>query len=147
MLRLKILASAVSLAIAALFAHGELLAGPRPCIEVSGAPLQIATPSWLAYPHAGFTRDPGHATVRALVSGTAKAADFTFIDEIDAGTCAGSATPQPAAISRAADPVIYFSREGPADYFVSSKSFSLLDAAALIVGARGARQRIAEGSL
>ena len=42
--------------------------------------------------------------------------------------------------SSEADPVIYLSRDGPADYriFVSSKSFSVRDAAALIVGARGA---------
>jgi hypothetical protein len=40
--------------------------------------------------------------------------------------------------------VIYLSRDGPADYriFVSSKNFSLLDAAALIVGARGERHRV-----
>ena len=40
--------------------------------------------------------------------------------------------------------MIYLSRDGPADYriFVSSKSFSLLDAAALIVGARGEHHRV-----
>lgn len=41
------------------------------------------------------------------------------------------------------------SREGPADYriFVSSKSFSVRDAAALIVGARGERHRVAAAAL
>ena len=33
MLRFGILASAVPLVLAGLFAHGELLPGPRPCIE------------------------------------------------------------------------------------------------------------------
>jgi hypothetical protein len=45
--------------------------------------------------------------------------------------------------------VIYLSRDGPADYriFVSSKSFSVRDAAALIVGASGDRHRIEAASL
>ena len=45
--------------------------------------------------------------------------------------------------------MIYLSKDGPADYriFVSSKSFSLLDAAALIVGARGERHRVEAASL
>ena len=86
MLRLKIMASVIPMAVVALFARGELLAGPRPCIEISGTSVQIATLSWQA---------------------------------------------------------------GPADYriFVSSKSFSLLDAAALIVGARGSRHRVEAASL
>ena len=42
MLRLKILASVVPLAVAAVFARGEFLPGARPCIEVGGAAVQIA---------------------------------------------------------------------------------------------------------
>jgi hypothetical protein len=155
MLRLKILASVVPLAVAALFARGELLAGPRPCIEISGTSVQIATLSWQAHRHVSFTSDPGRATVRVQISESAEAADFTVIDDLDtaeAGTCESHAPPQLVAISRnpsAADPVIYLSRDGPADYriFVSSKSFSLLDAAALIVGARGERHRVEAASL
>ncbi|MEH2551125.1 hypothetical protein V1283_007770 [Bradyrhizobium sp. AZCC 2262] len=150
MLRLKILASVVPLAIVALFARGEFLAGPRACIEIAGTPVQIAALSWQAHRRVGFTNDPSHATVRVQISDNAEAADLTVIDDIDtveAGACESSAPPRLVAISRnpaPSDPVIYLSRDGPADYriFVSSKSFSLLDAAALIVGARGERHRV-----
>jgi hypothetical protein len=64
MLRLKILASAVPLAIAALFARSEFLAGPRACIGIAGTTVQIAALSWQADRHVGFTDDPGRATVR-----------------------------------------------------------------------------------
>lgn len=155
MLRLKVLASAIPLAVAALFARGELLAGPRPCIEISGTSVQIATLSWQAHRHVGFTSDPARATVRVQISDGAEAADFTVIDDFDsaeAGACEGAAPPQLVAISQnplAAEPIIYLSREGPADYriFVSSKSFSARDAAALIVGARGERHRVAAAAL
>lgn len=155
MLRLKILASVIPLAAVALLARGEFLAGPRPCIEIAGASVQIATLSWQAHRHVSFTNDPGRATVRVQVSETAEAADFTVIDDIDtaeAGACESGSPPQLVAISRnpaPADPVIYLSKDGPADYriFVSSKSFSLLDAAALIVGASAGRHRIEAASL
>ncbi|ANV98814.1 hypothetical protein [Bradyrhizobium icense] len=150
MLRLKILASVIPLAIVALFARDEFLAGPRPCIEISGTSVQIAALSWQAHRYVSFTADPGRATVRVQISDNAEAADFAVIDDIDtaeAGACESNAPPLLVAISRkpsGSDPVIYLSRDGPADYriFVSSKNFSLLDAAALIVGARGERHRI-----
>ena len=150
MLRLKILASVIPLAIVALFARGEFLAGPRACIEIAGTSVQIAALSWQAHRHVSFTNDPSRATVRVQISDTAEAADFTVIDDIDtaeAGACESNAPPRLVAISRnpsPSDPVIYLSRDGPADYriFVSSNSFSLLDAAALIVGARGERHRV-----
>jgi hypothetical protein len=155
MLRLRILASVIPLAVAALFARGELLAGPRPCIEISGTSVQIATLSWQAHRHVSFTSDPTRATVRVQISDGAEAADFTVIDDFDSaegGACEGAAPPQLVAISQnpsAAEPIIYLSREGPADYriFVSSKSFSVRDAAALIVGARGERHRVAAAAL
>ena len=155
MLRLNIVASVVPLAIVALFAHGELLGGPRPCIEVAGTTVQIAALSWQADLHVSFTKNPSEATVRVQVSDNAEAADFTVIDDIETtetGACESSAPPLLVAISRtpsAADPVIYLSKDGPADYrvFVSSKSFSLLDAAALIVSARGERQGVEAASL
>jgi len=45
--------------------------------------------------------------------------------------------------------VIYLSRDGPADYriFVSSNSFTLREAAALIVAARRERHRVEAASL
>ena len=155
MLRLKILASAFPLAIAALFARGEFLTGPRACIEIAGTPVQIATLSWQAHRRVSFTNDPSRATVRVQISDSAEAADFTVIDDVDtaeAGVCESNVPPLLVAISRnptASDPVIYLSRDGPADYriFVSSRNFSLLDAAALIVGARGERHRVEAASL
>ncbi|HMM93143.1 hypothetical protein [Bradyrhizobium sp.] len=155
MLRLKILASVLPLVIVALFARGDLWGGPRRCIEIAGTTVEITTLSWQADQHVGFTSDPSEATVRVQASDNPEAADFTVIDDIDAaegGACEGSAPPRLIAISRrpsAADPLIYLSRDGPADYriFVASKSFSLLDAAALIVGARGQRHRVQAAAL
>jgi hypothetical protein len=152
---LKILASVVPLAVVALFARGELLTGPRACIEIAGTPVQIAALSWQAHRHVGFTNDRSRATVWVQISDNAEAADFAVIDDVDtteAGACESSAPPRLVAISRnpsPPDPVIYLSRDGPADYriFVSSKSFSLFDAAALIVGARGERHRVEAASL
>ena|SRR5437868_5663014 len=155
MLRFKILGSVVPLAVAAVFARGEFSTGPRPCIEVGGASLQIAALSWQAERHVSFTSDPGRATVRVQISDSAEAADFTVIDDVDtaeSGACQSHLPPQLVAISAspsADDPVIYLSQDGPADYriFVHSKSFSARDAAALIVGARGGHHRINAASL
>jgi hypothetical protein len=155
MLRFNILASVVPLAVAAVFARGEFTAGPRPCIEVGGVSLQIAALSWQAERHVSFTSDPGRATVRVQISESAEAADFTVIDDVDtaeAGACQSHSPPQLIAISAApseADPVIYLSQDGPADYriYVHSKSFSARDAAALIVGARGSQHRLTAASL
>lgn len=155
MLRFNILASVVPLAVAAVFARGELAGGPRPCIEVGGASLQIAALSWQAERHVSFTGDPSRATVRVQISDNAETADFAVIDDVDsaeAGACQSNAPPQLVAISSSpseSDPVIYLSKDGPADYriFVHSKSFSARDAAALIVGARGNPHRVAAVSL
>jgi hypothetical protein len=158
MLRSKILASVVPLAVVALFARGEFSTGPRPCIEIAGASVQIAALSWQAERHVSFTNDPSRATVRVQISDSAEAADFTVIDDIDdidtaeAGACESHSPPQLVAISTTpspSEPVIYLSHDGPADYriFVHSKSFSARDAAALIVGARGVQHRVAAASL
>ncbi|MBR0692502.1 hypothetical protein [Bradyrhizobium lablabi] len=155
MLRFKILASVVPLAIAAVFARAEFLPGPRACIEVGGAAVQIASVPWQAQFHVSFTDDPSLATVRVQIADSAEAADFTVIDDIDdaeAGSCENNAVPQLVAISRnpsASDPVIYLSHSSPSDYrvFVQSKTFSARDAAALIVGARGGHRRLEAASL
>jgi hypothetical protein len=142
-MRFKILASVIPLLIAALFARGGLLPGPRPCISIGETSIQIADLPWRADLHVSFTDDPASATVRVQLSDNAEAADFVVIDDIDtpdtsaceASTATGlvaiSATPSGTA------PVIYLSTAGPADYriFVRSKTFSTRDAAALIVGA------------
>ena len=131
------------------------------CCRVRGpasryqAPVQIAVLSWQAQHHVSFTGDPALATVRVQISDSAEAADFTVIDDIDsaeAGACESNAPPQLVAISSspsASDPVIYLSKDGPADYriFVRSKSFSARDAAALIVGARGGQHRLQAAAL
>ena len=155
MLRFKVLASVIPLAVAAVFARVEFLPGPRPCIEVGGAALQIASIPWLAQLHVSFTDDPSIATVRVQIADSAEAADFTVIDDDDdneAGACAGQAVPQLIAISSnpsAHDPVIYLSHHGPSDYrvFVQSKTFSARDAAALIVSAHGGQHHLEAASL
>src|SRR3979490_2782796 len=160
MLRFNLLASVVPLAVAAVFARGEFPGSSRPCIEVGGTSLQIAALSWQAERHVSFTNDPSRATVRVQISDSAEAADFTVIDDIDsteAGACAADTAAELVAISirpQAAEPGIYLSAAGPADYriFVQSKSFSVRDAAALIVGAqdtivRGGHHRLEAASL
>ena len=140
MLRFKILASALPLIVAAAFARGELLPGPRPCITIGEASVQIAelSWSWQAQLHVSFTNDPGAATVRVGIADSADAADFAVVDDVDsaeAGACEANAATRFVAISAArpvSAPVIFLSHSGPADYriFVRSKRFTVRDAAA-----------------
>lgn len=149
MLRIKILASAVPLIVAAVFARGGLLPGPRPCIAIGETSVQLAELPWQARLHVGFTSDPALATVRVQIVDSAEAADFAVVDDVDsgdAGSCQANAATQLVAISAspAGDtPVIYLSTDGPADYriFVRSKTFTPRDAAALVVGAGGGGHR------
>ncbi|HYI27869.1 MAG TPA: hypothetical protein VD863_08460 [Bradyrhizobium sp.] len=151
MLRLKILASAVPLLFAAVFARGDFLPGARPCIAIGEGSVQIASLPWQAPSHVSFTRDPSLATVRVQLTDNAAAADFAVLDDIDSAEAQGcevNAATRFVAISTspsASQPVIYLSPDGPADYriFVASKHFSARDAAALIVGANGAPRRLA----
>jgi hypothetical protein len=155
MLRSKILASVIPLAVAAFFARGDLLPGARPCIAVADMSVQLTSLSWHADRHVSFTNDPTLATVRVQISDSAEAADFAVIDDIDngeAGGCQTNPATQLVAISsasEASEPVIYLSTDGPADYriFVQSKTFSAHEAAALIVGARGGHHRIQAAAL
>jgi hypothetical protein len=155
MLRFKILASAVPLILAGVFARGELLPGPRPCIETGGTSVQIATAPWHADLHVGFTDDPAAATVRVQIVENAETADFAVVDDVDsAGPNACEANPAMRLVAvdaypSASQPVIYLSRDGGADYriFVRSKTFSLREAAALIVGANAGHARMAAASL
>jgi hypothetical protein len=148
MLRFKILASVIPLAVVAVFARGELFAGVRPCIAVADTSVQLTSLPWQAALHVSFTDDPAQATVRVQISDNAATADFAVLDDIDnaeAGACQTNASPRFVAISVspwATTPVIYLTPDGPADYriFVSSKTFSARDAAALIVGARGGQR-------
>jgi len=153
MLRFGILASAVPLVLAGLFAQSELLPGPKPCIEAGGSSLQIAEAPWHADLHVAFTEVPQTATVRVQIVESAESADFAMVDgpdSLEPNACRGA--PRFVAISTyppASAPIIYLSTEGGADYriFVRSKTFSLREAAALVVGANGGRARIAAASL
>jgi hypothetical protein len=155
MLRLKILASAVPLFVAAAFARGEFLPGPHPCIALGDVSVQIAAIPWQAELHVSFTSDPALATVRVQIADNADAADFAVVDDVDsseAGACEATAATRFVAVSAtpsASAPVIYLSQDGPADYriFVRSKSFSVRDAAALLVGASGGHRRLQAASL
>ena len=155
MLRFKILTSAVPLTVAAVFARGELLPGPRPCITIGEASVQIADLPWQAQLHVSFTSDPLAATVRVQISDSADAADFAVVDDVDspeAGACEANAATRLVAISDSRSvsaPVIYLSHSGPADYriFVRSKTFTARDAAALIVGASAGHRRLQAASL
>jgi hypothetical protein len=155
MLRFKILASAVPLIVAAVFARGELLPGTHPCITIGEASVQIASVPWQAQLHVSFTSDPAISTVRVQIADSADAADFAVVDDVDspeAGACEANAMTRFVAISAhaaAAAPVIYLSHSGPADYriFVRSKTFTARDAAALIVGANGGHRRLQAASL
>jgi hypothetical protein len=155
MLRFKILASAVPLILAGVFARSELLPGPRPCIEAGGMSVQLATTPWHADLHVGFTDDPAAATVRVQIVDNVESADFVVVDDVDnaeAGACEAGAAARFVAIAAypsASQPIIYLSKDGEADYriFVQSKTFSTRDAAALIVGANGGHPRITAASL
>ena len=155
MLRFKILASTIPLMLAAFFARGEWGADVRPCVSTGDGSVQIASSLWQAQLHVSFTEDPAAATVRVQVVDSAEAADFAMVDDIDdasAGGCSVSAATRFIAITDAAsagEPVIYLSGSAEADYriFVKSRSFTPRDAAALIVGARGGRNRMAAAEL
>jgi hypothetical protein len=145
MLRFKILASAVPLIVAAFFARGGLLPSSHPCIAVADTSVEMADLPWHADLRVAFTDDPAAATVRVQISDSPEAADFAVVDDADAGepgACEVNPATRAVAVSakpaRGA-PVIYLTHEGPADYriYVQSKTFSLRDAAALVVGAGG----------
>ena len=154
MLRFKILASAVPLVFAAVFARGGLLPTSHPCIAISDSSMQISDLPWHADLHVAFTDDPAAATVRVQIADSAEAADFAVVDDAggaEQGACEASPATRFVAISAdpsGSAPVIYLSHDGPADYqiFVRSKTFSLRDAAALVVGAGGGGHRPVEAA-
>ena len=154
-MRYKILVSVVPLAVAALFAHGVALPGPRPLISISYTTVQIADLPGLAALQVSFTDNPALATVRVQVAETAEGADFAMVDDSgtsEGGACAANAATRLVAISAGAAgnaPVIYLSAEGPADYriFVRSKAFTAREAAALVVGAGDGHHRLTAASL
>jgi hypothetical protein len=156
MLRFKILASTIPLALAAFLARGDLVSGTHPCISTGETTIQIAAMPWQAQSHVSFTNDPQQATVRVQIVDSADTADFVVLDDVDAAE--PDACPLTAATrfiriadtSASSEPAIYLSEEGDADYriFVKSRSFTARDAAALIVSAHSrSPARMAAASL
>lgn len=142
-MRVKILASVVPLVLAGAIAGGEFIPGERPCISYGETTLQIATAPWQHQFNVSFTKDPSAATVRVQIVDRAELADFAVIDDVDTAendSCSarkGATYVSIADHANGADPVIYLSTEGNANYrvFVQSRRFTAQDAAALIVGA------------
>lgn len=155
MSRFKILVSVFPLIGFAILTRIDVLPGQGPCLAAGEDTIQIGSDPWRADLHVSFTDDPALATVRVALAQSAEAADFAIVDDgddLDDGTCAATPAMRFVAIAnsgagRAA--VIYLTQDGPADYrvFVNSKTFTARDAAALIVGAYGAPQRLAKASL
>ncbi len=142
MLRVKILASVLPLVLTGIFAGGQLTSHSRPCIAAGATTLQIAEAPWQAQSHVSFTEDPRAATVRVQIVNSAEIADFAVIDDIETAendSCSRSANTYVGIADQASatEPVIYLSQDEGADYrvYVSSKTFSAREAAALIVGA------------
>jgi hypothetical protein len=155
MLRYKVLASAVVLIVATVFARGEFANRSHPCIAIGNASVQLTSVPARAQLQVSFTDDPASASIRVQISDSPEAADFVVIDDVDSpetGACGTVGRIRRVVITAetsAAAPVIYLSAEGPADYriFVHSKRFTARDAAALVVGAGGGRSRLAAASL
>ena len=155
MLRFRILASVIPLAVAAVLARGHLFSDARPCVAVADISVQLTSLPWQSDLHVAFTDDPAQATVRVQISDSAEAADFAVVDDVDnaeVSACEANPATRFVAVSAnptASGPVIYLTPDGPADYriFVKSKTFSIRDAAALIVGANDGHGRLAAASL
>jgi len=155
MLRFKILASAVPLIFAGVFAREQLIADIHPCIAIADASVELAELPWQAGRQVSFTADPTAATVRVQIVDDPASADFTVVDgeaiaETDA--CSSQGPTRLIGIRPSGPPaptVIYLSRDGDADYriYVRSRSFTPREAAALIVGAHDDARDVATGSL
>jgi hypothetical protein len=154
MLRVKILASALPLILAGVVAGGEIVPSAKPCIALGRASMQIATAPWQNPLHVSFTDDPSIATVRVQIVDSPEMADFTVIDDTrtadaDESCAITSETSFVSIADRVAafEPVIYLSQNAGADYriFVQSRTFSVRDAAALVVGT-GRGTRMADGA-
>jgi hypothetical protein len=155
MLRFKILVSVVPLLVAGVFAREQLIPRVHPCVAAADTSIQIAQFPWQAQQRVAFTTDPALATVRVQIVDSADTADFAVVDDTESSEVSGCESAGPpqfigiAERSVATPTVIYLTRESDADYriFVRSKSFTMQEAAALIVGAHAGRQQLASKSL
>lgn len=149
MKRYRILASALPLLIAGIFAGGQLAPTARPCISFGHVVVRIATLPWQNQQHVSFTDDPKRASVRVQIVDSPVFADFSVIDDMaaaDATSCGAAAETRYIGITARASTAgqaIYLSDEPGADYriFVQSRTFSVREAAALVVGAASVRPR------
>src|SRR3954447_10700849 len=120
--RLQILASTIPLIVAGLFARSELVPAARPCISLGETSVQLAPGSWQAQLNVSFTSDRAAATVRVQIVDSAEMADFAVVDDIDTAesdACPVTAATRFIAIAATpstAEPVIYLSPDGDADY-------------------------------
>jgi hypothetical protein len=154
-LRFRILASTIPLILAAVFARSELRPAAGPCISLGETSVQLAQGFGQAPFNVSFTSDRAAATVRVQIVDSAEMADFAVVDDIDtaeADACPVSAATRFIAIAATpstAEPVIYLSPDGDADYriFVQSSHFTAREAAALIVGAGGGRAPVVHAAL
>jgi hypothetical protein len=127
MLRFKILALVVPLAIAAVFARGGWSVSPHPCIDVGNESVEIASIPWHADLHVSFTDDPAAATVRVQILDSAEAADFAVVDDIDNPKIGAPVTGAPesgACEATAATPQRCRSRSRPAVWVPRPSSIS-----------------------
>ncbi|HEY0233794.1 MAG TPA: hypothetical protein VGC86_01885 [Afipia sp.] len=151
MLQSRILASAFPLLIISTLAGANLIPSAQPCIPLNDTAFRVAYAPWQAQQHIAFTTDPKRASVRVQIVDNAEIADFSVIDDIDTldtASCELSAQSRYigiAASPAASEPVIYLSDE-PGDYriFVRSKTFSIREAAALVVSAAPAHPKLAD---
>lgn len=155
MLRFRILASAVPLMVAGVLAGRQVVADVHPCISTADAAVELAELPWQASRLVSFTSDPSRATVRVQIVDDPALADFTVVDDgvsRESDACTGLGPTRFIGIGDAAAraaTVIYLSRDADADYriYVRSTSFTLREAAALIVGAHTDRAQAATGAL
>jgi hypothetical protein len=154
MLRLKILASALPLLVAAMLTRTEVGSVSHPCIAFGEVSAELTPLFWTAGVHVAFTDDAERATVRVQITDDADAADFTVVDGGGSEGESCKDLPGKRLITIAAQPVdggpvIHLSTEGPADYriYVRSRTFSPREAAALVVGARGGHRPLQAASL
>jgi hypothetical protein len=155
MLRLKILVSTTPLLLAWLVAGIGPSTGARPCIAFDQTSVQIATEPWKAQSFVSFTRNPAVATIRVQIVDSPELADFAVIDDAETpgeNSCGVTAATQFIAITpdaSASAPVIYLTQDDGADYriYVKSRTFTVQEAAALLVGAHRSPMRLAAASL
>jgi hypothetical protein len=155
MLRFKILASTIPLLLAGVVAGLDPSSGPKPCIAMDQTWLQITATPWKAQSVVRFTNDPAAATVRVQIVDSPEAADFAVADDSetpDDTSCEVTAATRFIAVTSdtsVSAPVIYLTRNDGADYriYVRSRTFTVQDAAALVVGAHRIATRLAAASL